>query len=293
MTVPPSAAPVPSRIGLMAGWGRYPLLVVEALRRQGSEVYCLGVVGHADPKLAEICRDFQWSGLARFGAAIRYFKRHAVSDVIMAGKIHKVVLFKPWMIVRNMPDLRTIRMFIPHFLTHKKDNKDDTLLGAIVEEFAREGMRFGRPTDYAAELLVSKGQLTRRGPSAWQWKDIHFGWKLAKEMGRLDVGQSVAVKDQAALAIEAVEGTDECIRRAGLLCRAGGFSVVKVAKPQQDMRYDVPTVGLKTVENIASSGGRVLAIEAGRTILLDGPEVIDFADRHGLVIVAIDEEAAA
>ena len=277
----------------MAGWGRYPLLVVEALRRQGSEVYCLGVIGHADPKLAEICRDFQWSGLGRFGAAIRYFKRHGVSDVIMAGKIHKTVLFKPWMIVRNTPDLRTIRMFIPHFLTHRKDNKDDTLLGAIVEEFAREGMRFGRPTDYAAELLVSKGQLTRRRPSAWQWQDIRFGWKLAKEMGRLDVGQSVAVKDQAALAIEAVEGTDECIRRAGGLCRAGGFSVVKVAKPQQDMRYDVPTVGMKTVENIASSGGRVLAIEAGRTILLDGPEVIDFADNHGLVIVAIDEETAA
>ena len=106
-------------------------------------------------------------------------------------------------------------------------------------------MRFGRPTDYAAELLVSKGQLTRRGPSARQWKDIRFGWKLAKEMGRLDVGQSVAVKDQAALAIEAVEGTDECIRRAGVLCCAGGFSVVKVAKPQQDMRYDVPTVGMQ------------------------------------------------
>jgi hypothetical protein len=277
----------------MAGWGRYPLLVVEALRRQGSEVYCLGVIGHADPKLAEICRDFQWSGLGRFGAAIRYFKRHGVSDVIMAGKIHKTVLFKPWMIVRNTPDLRTIRMFIPHFLTHKKDNKDDTLLGAIVEEFAREGMRFGRPTDYAAELLVGKGQLTRRGPSVWQWQDIRFGWKLAKEMGRLDVGQSVVVKDQAVLAIEAVEGTDECIRRAGGLCRAGGFSVVKVAKPQQDMRYDVPTVGMKTVETIASSGGRVLAVEAGRTILLDGPEVIDFADNHGLVIVAIDEETAA
>ncbi len=289
--IPTPPTPIPPRIGLMAGWGRYPLLVVEALRRQGSEVFCLGVVGHADPKLAEICRDFQWSGLGRFGAAIRYFKRHAVTDVIMAGKIHKVVLFQPWMIVRNMPDLRTIRMFIPHFLTHKKDNKDDTLLGAIVQEFAREGMRFGRPTDYAAELLVGKGQLTRRGPSDRQWRDIHFGWKLAKEMGRLDVGQSVVVKDQAAMAIEAVEGTDECIRRAGLLCRAGGFSVVKVAKPQQDMRYDVPTVGMHTVENIATAGGQILAIEAARTILLDGAEVIDFADRHGLVIVAIEDEA--
>ena len=140
----PAAAP--ARIGLMAGWGRYPLLVVEALRRQGSEVYCLGVVGHADPKLAEICQDFQWSGLGRFGAAIRYFKRHAVTDVIMAGKIHKVVLFKPWMIVRNMPDLRTIRMFIPHFLTRKKDNKDDTLLGAIVAGVRPRGHAL-RPAD--------------------------------------------------------------------------------------------------------------------------------------------------
>jgi DUF1009 family protein len=278
----------PARIGMLAGWGRYPLLVAEALRRQGSEVYCLGVIGHADPKLAEVCRDFQFSGLGRFGAAIRYFRRHGVTDVIMAGKIHKVVLFKPWMIVRNMPDLRTIRMFLPHFVTGSKDNKDDTLLAAIVAEFAREGMHFGRPTDYVPELLVSKGQLTRRGPTAWQWNDIRFGWNLAKEMGRLDVGQSVAVKDQAVLAVEAVEGTDECIRRAGGLCHSGGFTVVKVAKPQQDMRYDVPTIGTRTVENLAASGGRVLAIEAGRTILLDGGEVIDHADRHGLVIVALN-----
>ena len=245
-----------------------------------------------DPKLAEVCRDFQWSGLAKFGAAIRYFKRHGVSDVIMGGKIHKTLLFQPWMIVRNMPDLRTIRMFIPHFLTGKKDNKDDTLLGAIVAEFASEGCG-SAPPDATPELLVGKGQLTRRGPTAKQWTDIRFGWKLAKEMGRLDVGQSVAIKDQAAMAIEAVEGTDECIRRAGTLCKAGGFTVVKVAKPQQDMRYDVPTIGTRTIENLAASGGQVLAIEAGRTILLDGPEVIDYADRHGLAIVALDEAAEA
>ncbi len=290
LTIPKSSPP--ARVGLLAGWGRYPLLVVEALRRQGSEVFCLGVYGHADPKLAEICSDFRWSGLAKFGAAIRYFHRHGVTDVVMAGKIHKVLLFQPWMIVRNMPDVRTLRMFVPHFLTGKKDNRDDTLLGAIVQEFAKEGMRFGPPTDYAPELLVGSGQLTRRGPSDWQWNDIRFGWKLAKEMGRLDVGQSVAVKDQAVLAIEAVEGTDECIRRAGLLCKAGGFTVVKVAKPQQDMRYDVPTIGTRTIETMASVGGRVLAIEAGRTILLDGEETIDLADRKGLVIVAIDNPEA-
>jgi DUF1009 family protein len=284
-----SQAESPRRIGLMAGWGRYPLLIAEALKRQGHEVYCLGTVGHADPRLAEVCDDFQWSGLARFGAAIRYFKRHGVADTIMAGKIHKVLLFQPWRWLRHVPDVRTLRMFVPHFLTRRKDCRDDTLLGAIVAEFAAEGIRFGVATDYVPELLVGEGQLTAAGPTDWQWKDIRFGWQIAKAMGGLDIGQSVAVRDQAVMAVEAVEGTDECIRRAGQLCRAGGFTVVKVAKPKQDMRFDVPTVGLKTLETLSAAGGRVLAIEAGRTILLDGPEAIEFADRKGLVIVAMGE----
>ena len=131
------------------------------------------------------------------------------------------------------------------------------------------------------------GHLTRRDPSAAQRKDIEFGWTMAKEMGRLDVGQSVAVKDRAALAVEAIEGTDECIRRAGKLCRAGGFTVVKVAKPQQDMRFDVPTIGLGTLETMVAAGGQVLAIEAGRTIVIDQADVVRFADRHRLAIVAV------
>ena len=139
---------------------------------------------------------------------------------------------------------------------------------------------------------MNEGQLTRRGPTAWQQKDIEFGWKIAKEMGRLDIGQSVAVKDQAVLAVEAVEGTDECIRRAGTLCRAGGFTVVKVAKPQQDMRFDVPTIGLGTLETLHAAGGKVLAVEAGRTIFLDQAAVIEYADRQGLVIVALADAAA-
>jgi UDP-2,3-diacylglucosamine hydrolase len=275
------------RVGIMAGWGRLPLAVAEALRRQGCEVYCLGTIGHADPALAEICNDFRWSGVAKFGGALRYFHRHGVTEVTMVGKIFKVRLFERWRWLRNLPDLRTIRMFLPHFWTRQKDCRDDSLLGAIVEEFAAEGIHFAPPTDYAPELLVNEGQLTGRGPTAWQRKDIEFGWKIAKEMGRLDIGQSVAVKDQAVLAVEAVEGTDECIRRAGVLCRAGGFTVVKVAKPQQDMRFDVPTIGLGTVETLQAAGGKVLAVEAGRTIFLDQSEVVEYADRHGLVIVAL------
>ena len=163
---------------------------------------------------------------------------------------------------------------------------------AIVEEFASEGIHFAPATDYAPELLVSEGQLTRRGPTAWQQKDIEFGWRIAKEMGRLDIGQSVAVKDQAVLAVEAVEGTDECIRRAGGLCRAGGFTVVKVAKPQQDMRFDVPTIGLGTLETLHAAGGKLLAVEAGRTVFLDQDAVVEFADRHAMVIVARRERGA-
>jgi DUF1009 family protein len=177
-------------------------------------------------------------------------------------------------------------MFFPHFLTRKRDCRDDSLLRTVVEEFASEGIRFMSITDCAPELLVHEGQLSRLGPTAWQQKDIEFGWQMAKEMGRLDIGQSVAVKDQAVLAVEAVEGTDECIRRAGTLCKAGGFTLVKVAKPQQDMRFDVPTIGLGTLETLHTAGGKVLAVEADRTIFLDQDAVIDYANRNGLVVVA-------
>lgn len=276
----------PARVGLVAGWGRYPLVIAQALRRHGAETYCLGVVGHADPALAEICHDFRWIGLGRLGRAIRYFKRHGVTEATMAGKLHKTLLFERWAWVRHLPDWRTIRACIPHFLTRRRDCRDDSLLGMLVSEFARDGIRFGPATDYAPELLAPKGQLSSLEPSTWQWKDIAFGWQVAKELGRLDIGQSVAVKDQTVLAVEAIEGTDACIRRAGSLCRAGGFTVVKVAKPQQDMRFDVPTVGLGTLQTMIESGGKVLAIEAGRTIVLDQPDFAAYADEHRLVVVA-------
>lgn len=287
-----ASPPTTRRVGILAGWGRLPLVVAETLRRQGCEVYCLGTIGHADPGLAQVCNDFRWSGVAKFGGAIRYFHHHGVTEATMVGKIFKVRLFQRWRWLRILPDWRTIRMFGPHFWTRKKDCRDDSLLGTVVEEFASEGIRFASITDLAPELLVKEGQLTRRCPTVWQQKDIEFGWKMAKEMGRLDIGQSVAVKDQAVLAVEAVEGTDECIRRAGLLCPQGGFTVVKVAKPQQDMRFDVPTIGLGTLETLHKAGGKVLAVEADRTIFLDRNDVIEYADRNGIAIVAIARSEA-
>ena len=278
-----------SRIGILAGWGRFPIVVAETLRRQGCQTYCLGVIGHADPALAEVCDEFEWIGLGRLGQATRFFRRHGVTDATMAGKVHKAVIFQRWRWIRHVPDWATIRIFLPHFFTRRKDCKDDSLLGTIVEAFAARGIRFGPATDYAPELLVKPGHLTRLAPTAVQHLDIEFGWKIAKEMGRLDIGQSVVVKDRAVLAVEAVEGTDECIRRAGKLCPIGGFTVVKVAKPQQDMRFDVPTIGLGTLRTMVESGAKVLAVEGHRTIILDQAEVVEFANQHRLVIVALED----
>jgi DUF1009 family protein len=283
----------PERFGLLAGWGRYPIVVAQALKRQGLQVFCLGVAGHADGQLAGICDGFRWIGLGKLGRAIRFFRRNGVEHATMAGKIHKRVFFRPWFLLRHLPDLRAAKAFFHHFVSRRKDCRDDTLLGALVNEFAADGICFGPATDYVPELLVNEGQLTRRGPSSPQQRDIAFGWKVAKEIGRLDIGQSVAVKDQVVLAVEAVEGTDECIRRAGGLCRAGGFTVVKVAKPQQDMRFDVPTIGLGTLQTMIEAGGRVLAVEAERTIVIDRDQVLAFAERNKLVIVALREPEAA
>jgi DUF1009 family protein len=281
------------KMGLVAGWGRYPLVVAEAIRRQGHRVFALGVKDHADRALAELCDDYREVGLAKVGAALRYFRRHGVTRATMAGKIHKVRLFQRFHWIKHIPDWRSVRTFFPHFAARTKDRRDDTLLLAVVEAFAEEGIHFAPATDFAPELLVKYGLIAGRPLNRAQQQDIAFGWEIAKELGRLDCGQSVAVKGRAVLALEAVEGTDECIRRAGRLCTEGGFTVVKVAKPQQDMRFDVPTIGVGTVETLAQAGGKVLAVEAGKTIVIDEPQVAELARKKKITIVALDDGAAS
>jgi UDP-2,3-diacylglucosamine hydrolase len=284
----PSGDGEPAAVGLVAGWGRYPIVVAQALRRQGHRIYCVALKDHADPALVEFCDDVQWTELAKIGRAIRYLKRSGVREAVLAGKVFKLRLLQPRVWLKLVPDLRTVRIFWSHFIGARKDRKDDTLLLAIVNAFADDGISIRPATDYAPELLVKFGQLTRLGPTRSQQKDIEFGWQLAKEMGRVDVGQSVVVKDRACLAVEAIEGTDECIRRAGQLCPAGGFTVIKLAKPQQDMRFDVPTVGLWTLQTMASAGAKLLAVEAGKTILVDEPAFLEFANRHKLIVVSLE-----
>lgn len=281
-----------NRIALVAAWGRFPIVVAEALVAQGREVYCLGVKEHADfEALKKLCVEVQPYHVTRIGAAIRYCRRRGITQATMAGKYHKTKLYRPLAFLHYIPDVRTFRLFFRNFWRTGGDRRDDTLLLQIIGEFAKDGIEFAPPTNFAPELLVKYGQLTRRTPSPLESKDVEFGWKLAKEMGRLDIGQTVVVKGRNALAIEAIEGTDACIRRAGELCKSGGFTIVKVAKPQQDMRFDVPTIGVGTIEQMIAAGATCLAVEADKTIFIDEAEVTALADRHKLAIIALHTAA--
>lgn len=271
-------------VGLLAGAGRFPILFAEKARAAGIPVVCIGVAGMADPALAAVCDEFHWLRRMSMGFVVRTLRRGGVRKWTMAGKFHKRVLFQPRWLLHLLPDWKALRFW---FFRRRPDNKDDTILHQLIAEFRAEGLECVSALDLCPELLVREGVLTRRRPTASEAADVRFGWTAAKKMGELDVGQSVMVRNKAVLAVEAIEGTDKAILRAGDLCGGAGFVVVKVAKPQQDMRFDVPTVGTATIEAMHQAGGRVLAVEAGRTILLDESEAVALADQYGIAITAL------
>lgn len=278
-------------IGILAGWGRYPVMVAEAVRRHGGRTAILAIRDHADADLEALADVYGTVGVAEIGGAIAFFLRHGARRATMAGKIHKARLFARHAWLRHLPDLRGIRTFWPHFVSRRRDNRDDSLLGAIAAAFDADGVRICPATDFAPELLATPGVLAGPALSPRQEADVVFGWRLAKELGRHDIGQTVVVRNRAPLALEAIEGTDECIRRAGGLCPAGGMVVVKVAKPQQDLRFDMPTIGTGTLESLAAAGAAVLAIEAGRTILVDAPDLACRARAAGITIASFTDAA--
>jgi len=278
-------------IGILAGWGRYPVMVAEAVRRHGGRTAILAIRDHADADLEGLADVYGTVGVAEIGGAIAFFLRHGARRATMAGKIHKARLFARHAWLRHLPDLRGIRTFWPHFVSRRRDNRDDSLLGAIAAAFDADGVRICPATDFAPELLATPGVLAGPALSPRQEADVVFGWRLAKELGRHDIGQTVVVRNRAPLALEAIEGTDECIRRAGGLCPAGGMVVVKVAKPQQDLRFDMPTIGTGTLESLAAAGAAVLAIEAGRTILVDAPDLACRARAAGITIASFTDAA--
>ena len=280
----------PAPIGLIAGAGRFPILFATKARELGIPVVCIGLADMADPALVPLCAEFFWLRRMSLGFVVRKFRRNGVVRWTMAGKYNKKLLFQPWKWLRLLPDWRAARFILSRV---RRDNADDTMLLGLIADFARDGLICVSALELCPELLVKEGLLTRREPTDRELRDIEFGWALAREMGRLDIGQSVMVRDRACIAVEAIEGTDVCIRRAGELCGRAGFVVVKVAKPNQDMRFDVPTVGPATVESMRAAGATALAIESGRTIVIDEAETIALADGYRMAIVARRETPLA
>lgn len=282
--------PSPMRIGLLAGAGQFPVRFAEAAQNNGFSVFCLGVTRKASPDLTDVCDTFRYAPLSRIGKVIRLLQGEGIEHLVMAGRIERSVLFDSFRWLRLLPDMRTIQMWVRFA---RQRHKDDTLLLTLVREFERDGFQFDSAFEYAPELLVKHGFLTARKPTASHWRDIYVGWNLARELGRLKVGQTVIVNDSAVIAVEAIEGMDACIRRAGELCPRGGFTIVKVARTQQDMRFDVPTIGVETIKTMHQAGGRILAIESGMSTMIDPDDVIAVADRLGISIVAVNAEELA
>jgi UDP-2,3-diacylglucosamine hydrolase len=228
------------------------------------------------PELAQWVDDIFWIKVGQLGKLIDIFKEQGVKDVMMAGGIKKTRIFGG-----AVPDLRGITFFAK--MIHKKD---DAILRGVADELQSEGITVRESTLYLESILATPGVLTKRKPSNEEQKDIDFGWQMAKAIGKLDIGQTVIVKGQAVLAVEAIEGTDEAIRRGGLLCGQGAV-VIKVCKPMQDLRFDLPAIGAQTIQTMEHVKASCLAIEAGKTIIFDRETVVREADRAGIAIVAV------
>ena len=266
-------------IGLIAGNGRFPLLFAENARRLGYRVSAVALTGEADPALEKVVDRIHWIALGQLQRLIKAFKQDGVRQAVMVGSVKKTHLFSD---IR--PDLRSLAL-----LRRVSVRKDDTLLRAIAAELEDEGIRIRESTFGLDGLLVEEGTLTRRAPTKREWRDIEFGWEMAGTVGRLDIGQCVVVKDQVVVAVEAVEGTDEAVRRGGKLARSGAV-VVKRFKPQQDRRFDLPAIGPGTIRAMADCGAAVLAIEAGRAVFLDREEAIAAADEAGIAVVGVTDK---
>jgi len=268
---------------LIAGGGRLPFLVADGARRAGLKVVCVGFADTVEPALAECVDVFYTVSVARPGSWIRRLRRHGVSRTIMVGGVAKAKLLTPWRIVRYLPDWRALRVY--YWRLRSKDRQTDSLLTAVADELASGGITLENSVMYCKDHLATAGVLTSRRPGCQA--DISFGWPIAKKIGELDIGQAVAVKERQVIAVEAIEGTAEMIRRAGQLCRSRGWTLVKTSKPNQDMRFDVPCVGPDTIRGMAEHGGQCLVVEAEKTLILDKPQTIDLANRLGIAVVAI------
>ncbi len=266
---------ISKKLGLIAGKGDLPMVVAGEAKARGYSVIAFGLESLADESLGSYVDEMKWINVGKFGKLIDGLKKSGVKEAVMAGKVSKTLLYKS----KITPDLRAVKL-----LFSLKDRKDDSILLAIADELSKEGITLLDITMFSRELLMPAGVLTKSRPSEDEWKDIKFGWEIAKEIGRMDIGQTVVVKDRAVMAVEAIEGTDEAIRRGGSLAGKGAV-VVKVSKPNQDMRFDVPTVGVQTVLAMREVKARVLCVEPQKSLLLNRDRLIEEAKKADISIL--------
>ncbi|HZI20011.1 MAG TPA: UDP-2,3-diacylglucosamine diphosphatase LpxI [Pyrinomonadaceae bacterium] len=267
------------RYGLIAGNGRFPFLVVEGARRAGVSLAVAAIREETDPAIEGAVGaaggSLAWVGIGQLGRMIRFFKREGVERAIMAGQVKHVQIFSG-----ALPDVRMLKM-----LVSLPRRNTDALIGGVAAELERDGIELVDSTLFLQDLLPAEGVLTRRAPDARERGDIEYGLEVAREIARLDLGQTIVVRARACVAVEAMEGTDACVRRAGTLAR-GRLTVVKVAKPGQDMRFDVPVVGVPTIQTMVEAGATCLCLTAGKTLMFDREEMVRLAERHRVSIVA-------
>jgi hypothetical protein len=265
------------KIGLIAGNRKFPLIFAEAARKKGCSIVAIAIKGDTSSCLKRLVDKTYWLSLSQFSRMFEIFKNEGVTKIVMAGQISPHRLFS-----KELEKDEVLRQMLASI----KDKKADTIFGAIADKLKEEGLELIDSTTYLADYLPKKGALTKRSPSFEEWEDIYFGLELAKAIGYLDIGQTVAVKHKAVVAVEALEGTDNLIKRAGRITR-GGFTIVKVSKPKQDKRFDIPVVGFNTLKTIAGARGKCLAIEADKTLFIDKEKSLAFAEKKGIAVVSV------
>jgi DUF1009 family protein len=267
-----------SRIGIIAGNGRFPFLALQGARDLGHDVTVVAVKEEAFPELEAAASgagaDLHWVSLGQLGRCIKLLKGAGVTQAVMAGQVRHVKIFSG-----IIPDLTLLSV-----LRRLKARNTDALISAVADVLRDEGIELLDSTAFLSPLLARAGQLSSRAPTDQEREDLEFGYRMADVIAGLDIGQTIAVKDKAVVAVEAMEGTDEVIARAGQLAGAG-VRIVKVAKPGQDMRFDVPVVGIATIRAMRAAGASALSIDAGRTLVLDGEQVFASADEASIAIV--------
>jgi UDP-2,3-diacylglucosamine hydrolase len=272
-------------LGLIAGEGVFPILVARGARAAGRKVICVGLHGCCWPELQAETDYYEEVGLLRLGKWIHVLREHGCDEAIMVGRVKKSQMYDRWRYFRYIPDWRTVKLWFGRL---RHDKRPRAVMEALADELAQSGITLVDSTQYCQEQMCTLGVLTRRQPTPSQWIDVRFGWEICRTISRLDIGQAIAVINKDVIAVEALEGTNKMIERAGNLCRTGSWTMIKVANGPEDMRLDVPSVGTTTIENLHAAGAGCLVLEAGKTIMLERTKTLELADRYKIAIVGYD-----